>query len=89
MIEYTIKNKGAPKVEKMPAITDPADEVRRWVIPGESRAYVLTFGCQQNEADSERLLGLALSMGYGRAETPEEAELILVNTCAIREHAEL
>ena len=89
MIEYTIKNKGAPKVEKMPAITDPADEVRRWVIPGESRVYVLTFGCQQNEADSERLLGLALSMGYGRAETPEEAELILVNTCAIREHAEL
>ena len=69
--------------------TDPASEVRRWVIPGESRAYVLTFGCQQNEADSERLLGLALSMGYGRADTPEEAELILVNTCAIREHAEL
>ena len=69
--------------------TDPVTEVRRWVIPGESRAYVLTFGCQQNEADSERLLGLALSMGYGRADTPEEAELILVNTCAIREHAEL
>ena len=76
-------------MEKIPVRTDPADEVRRWVIPGESRVYVLTFGCQQNEADSERLLGLALSMGYGRADSPEDAELILVNTCAIREHAEL
>ncbi|MBR4335933.1 MAG: tRNA (N6-isopentenyl adenosine(37)-C2)-methylthiotransferase MiaB [Clostridia bacterium] len=71
------------------AITDPAETVRRWVNPGESRVYVLTFGCQQNEADSERLLGLALSLGYGRADAPEDAELILVNTCAIREHAEL
>ena len=89
MIKYTIKNKGAPKVETRAERTDAADEVRRWVIPGESRVYVLTFGCQQNEADGERLLGLALSMGYGRADAPEEAELILVNTCAIREHAEL
>jgi len=76
-------------VEKRVVTTDPAEAVRRWVIPGESRVYVLTFGCQQNEADSERLLGLALSLGYGRADSPEEAELILVNTCAIREHAEL
>lgn len=89
MIKYTIKNKGAPQVETRAERTDPVAEVRRWIIPGESRVYVLTFGCQQNEADGERLLGLALSMGYGRADTPEEAELILVNTCAIREHAEL
>ena len=64
-------------MEKIPVRTDPADEVRRWVIPGESRVYVLTFGCQQNEADSERLLGLALSMGYGRADTPEDVELCI------------
>ena len=76
-------------METRAEINDPAELVRRWVIPGESRVYVLTFGCQQNEADSERLLGLALSLGYGRADSPEEAELILVNTCAIREHAEL
>ncbi len=50
--------------------------------------YILTFGCQQNEADSERLGGLCVSMGYRRVETMEEADLILVNTCAIREHAE-
>ncbi|MBQ2719557.1 MAG: tRNA (N6-isopentenyl adenosine(37)-C2)-methylthiotransferase MiaB [Clostridia bacterium] len=50
--------------------------------------FVLTFGCQQNEADSEKLLGLASMMGYRPVETPEEAALLLVNTCAVREHAE-
>lgn len=50
--------------------------------------YVRTFGCQQNEADSERMAGVALSMGYRKVDTPEEAKLILVNTCAVREHAE-
>ena len=49
---------------------------------------VLTFGCQQNEADSEKLLGLAASMGYTPVDDPADAALILVNTCAIREHAE-
>lgn len=53
------------------------------------RAFVLTFGCQQNEADSEKLAGMACAMGYELCHAPEEAELILVNTCAIREHAEL
>ncbi len=53
------------------------------------RAFVLTFGCQQNEADSEALAGMSECMGYALCKTPEEADLILVNTCAIREHAEL
>lgn len=51
-------------------------------------AFVLTFGCQQNEADSERYAGMARSMGYELTNTPELASLIIVNTCAIREHAE-
>ena len=51
--------------------------------------YMQTFGCQQNEADSERLCGMAEEMGYTVVSEPEEADLILVNTCAIREHAEL
>ena len=55
----------------------------------EPKAFVLTFGCQQNEADSEKLRGLCDAMGYGVAASPEDADLILVNTCAIREHAEL
>ncbi len=52
------------------------------------RAYIVTFGCQQNEADGEKMSGLALAMGYDLTDVPEDASLILVNTCAIREHAE-
>lgn len=55
----------------------------------QRKAFVLTFGCQQNEADSERLAGMAQSMGYEIIDAPDNADLILVNTCAIREHAEL
>ena len=51
-------------------------------------AYIETFGCQQNEADSERMAGMALRMGYEITDTPEKASLITVNTCAVREHAE-
>lgn len=52
------------------------------------RAYIATFGCQQNEADSEKLRGMAYEMGYEDAAAPQDADLILINTCAIREHAE-
>ena len=52
------------------------------------KAYILTFGCQQNEADSEKLSGMAELMGYEITTSPEDAGLIVVNTCAIREHAE-
>lgn len=52
------------------------------------RCFVLTFGCQQNEADSEKLAGMAKAMGYEITDDPAKAALILVNTCAIREHAE-
>ena len=51
--------------------------------------YITTFGCQQNEADSERLSGTAKNLGYEKAECMEEADLIIFNTCAVREHAEL
>ena len=50
--------------------------------------FVLTFGCQQNEADSEKIAGMAEEMGYEIVTSPDEADLIMVNTCAIREHAE-
>lgn len=55
---------------------------------GAPGVYIRTFGCQQNESDSERMAGIAVSMGYRKVNAPEEAELILVNTCAVREHAE-
>lgn len=49
---------------------------------------VVTYGCQQNEADGERIAGMARDMGYTITYTPEDAELIIVNTCAVRDHAE-
>jgi len=53
------------------------------------KVYVLTFGCQQNEADSEYLAGMAVEMGYEKTDKAEDADLIVINTCAVREHAEL
>ena len=50
--------------------------------------YIMTFGCQQNEADSERAAGLCAAMGYAPAPSAAEADLILINTCSIRRHAE-
>ena len=51
-------------------------------------AHIMTYGCQQNEADSERLRGYLERMGYGFTDSAEEARIIVINTCAIREHAE-
>ena len=52
------------------------------------KAFVHTYGCQGNVADSERIKGQLSLMGYVMTEDKEEADLILYNTCAIREHAE-
>ncbi len=52
------------------------------------RAFVDTYGCQQNEADSERIRGMLVSCGYEIVDTEEGADCIVINTCAIREHAE-
>ncbi|MBR2832748.1 MAG: tRNA (N6-isopentenyl adenosine(37)-C2)-methylthiotransferase MiaB [Oscillospiraceae bacterium] len=54
----------------------------------ERLALVDTFGCQQNEADSERIRGMLREMGYGFTEREAEADVIVLNTCAVREHAE-
>ena len=51
-------------------------------------AFVRTYGCQQNVSDSEHLKGMLAAMGFGFTETADEADLILFNTCAVREHAE-
>ena len=52
------------------------------------KAYVETYGCQQNEADSEKLRGLLAQCGYSIAQEAEGADVVVMNTCAIREHAE-
>ncbi len=51
-------------------------------------AYVETYGCQQNEADSEKIRGILIECGYQIIDTPEGADAVVMNTCAIREHAE-
>jgi tRNA-2-methylthio-N6-dimethylallyladenosine synthase len=57
-------------------------------INGSVKARVQTFGCQQNEADSERLRGMLAEMGYAMTDSDGDADVIIINTCAVREHAE-
>ena len=52
-------------------------------------AFVDTYGCQQNEADSERIRGMLCACGYTLSDTEEGADVIVINTCAVREHAEM
>ena len=56
---------------------------------GQPLALVDTYGCQQNEADSEQIRGMLREMGYAFTEDTSVADIIVINTCAIREHAEL
>ena len=51
------------------------------------KLHLVTYGCQMNEYDSERVAGLLKDEGYELTDSPDEADLILVNTCAIREKA--
>ena len=60
-----------------------------WQTQGRTpTAYVETYGCQQNEADSEKLRGYLVQCGYSIQHTAEGADVVIMNTCAIREHAE-
>ena len=66
----------------MPVAVEPVKRSR-------PRTYaVRTFGCQMNEHDSERAAGILEAVGYRRAEDPLEADLVLLNTCAVRENAD-
>ena len=60
-----------------------------WQAEGRTPiAYVETYGCQQNEADSEKLRGYLTQSGYAIGKEAEGADVVVMNTCAIREHAE-
>ena len=60
-----------------------------WQARGvQPTAFVETYGCQQNEADSEQIRGMLQEAGYSFTDTAEGADLVIMNTCAIREHAE-
>jgi len=53
------------------------------------KAYIETYGCQQNVSDSEIIMGMLEKMGYEKTDDKEEADFIIFNTCAVRENAEL
>ncbi|MFL5539127.1 MAG: tRNA (N6-isopentenyl adenosine(37)-C2)-methylthiotransferase MiaB [Longimicrobiaceae bacterium] len=52
------------------------------------KAYIETYGCQMNISDSELMAGILAEQGYVATDTPDDADVVLVNTCAIRDHAE-
>ena len=56
--------------------------------PGRGSYWITTFGCQMNKADSERMAGILEAMGYTPAPAELEADLVLYNTCTIRDNAE-
>jgi tRNA-2-methylthio-N6-dimethylallyladenosine synthase len=58
------------------------------VMTSPRRYHITTFGCQMNKADSERMAGILEDMGFEWSEDPNEANLLLYNTCTIRDNAE-
>lgn len=65
-----------------------AEIMRVRAMNGKPKALVRTYGCQQNVADGEKIKGMLAQMGFDFTEDPETADLVLFNTCAVREHAE-
>lgn len=65
-------------------------KVREKLLQGGKKplAHIRTYGCQQNVSDGEKLKGMAIKMGYTLITTPENADLVIYNTCAVRENAE-
>ena len=60
----------------------------RYLLPMAKRVYIETYGCQMNVADSELMFGVLGREGYVRADEPDDADVMLVNTCAVRDNAE-
>ncbi len=63
-------------------------EILKKNMNGTPKAHIVTFGCQQNVSDSERIKGMLTLCGYELTDDMESADFILFNTCAVREHAE-
>ena len=83
---YTRREIPAEKIEEQKRL---CAAIRQTLSPGEHYAMVDTYGCQQNESDSEVLRGYLRDMGYTMTDDEQRAEIIVVNTCAVREHAQM
>ena len=84
----TTKRISAEEIERQKQFCAEIRKLNEGRPGGPPLAYTQTYGCQQNEADSELLRGMLCDMGYEIAATGEDADVIVINTCAIREHAE-
>ena len=62
------------------------NNLKRWVK--DRKFYIRTYGCQMNEHDTEVMAGIFMQLGYEPTDTVEDANVVLLNTCAIRENAE-
>ncbi|MGA2411471.1 MAG: tRNA (N6-isopentenyl adenosine(37)-C2)-methylthiotransferase MiaB [Candidatus Binataceae bacterium] len=69
-------------------MTEPGANTHWLRAEPKPRVYLETYGCQMNIADSQLINAILRHAGYGGAAKPEDADVILINTCAIREHAE-
>lgn len=76
------------ELERQRKFTELVKTVLTARFGNEPKAFVHTYGCQGNVSDSERIKGQLRNMGYTFVLSPEEADLVLFNTCAVREHAE-
>ena len=84
----TTKRISAEEIERQKQFCAEIRKLNEGRPGGPPLAYTQTYGCQQNEADSERIRGYLEKMGFGFTDSEEEARIIVINTCAIREHAE-
>lgn len=80
-----IENVSAKQTEYINLIAEIMEVRKRGEKP---LAYIRTYGCQQNVADSEKIKGMLEKAGFGFVDAPDDADFILFNTCAVREHAE-
>ena len=76
------------RIEKFRAEQTDAAAVIAQTYDTPPLAYVRSYGCQQNVNDGEKIRGVLMDIGFGACDSVEQADLILFNTCAVREHAE-
>ena len=67
---------------------DFVKSVKNEIKDKDLKYIILTFGCQLNENDSEKISGMVEEMGYSKVENFEDADLVIFNTCCVRENAE-
>lgn len=89
MTEYTLPGVSPGERDRQQEFAARVRAILEAQFPERSpKAFVHTYGCQGNVADSERLKGQLAAMGYVFTEDREQADLVLFNTCAVREHAQ-